>query len=95
MVTGTGFGVRDFGWIKRNIGDAKVQYTDVTSTFACINIAGPNSRDVLRKIAEPNTDLSNEGFPFFQCREIRLGAVPVRALRLTFVGIILFFYNFD
>jgi len=87
VVTGTGFGTRDFGWIKRNAGTSKVQFTELTGAYACINIQGPRSRDVLKRVTNAlEDDMSNEAFPFFGCRNITIGSAPVWALRVTFVG---------
>jgi sarcosine oxidase subunit alpha len=59
---------------------------NLTDALGVINLAGPNARKVLEKIAD--TDVSNEAFPFAGYREFTIagGAVPVRAMRLGFVG---------
>ena len=58
---------------------------NLTDAFGVINLAGPNARKVLEKVAD--TDLSNEAFPFVGYREFTLSeTIPVRALRLGFVG---------
>ena len=58
---------------------------NLTDAFGVINLAGPNARKVLEKIAD--TDLSNEAFPFVGYREFTLGkTIPIRAMRLGFVG---------
>jgi len=49
-----------------------------------INICGPKARDVLAAVAQE--DVSNAGFPFATAREIAIGAAPVRAVRIGFVG---------
>ena len=85
VVTGSGFGVRDGGWIQRHLpADGSVSFRDVTSARAVINIAGPRSRDVLAKVAEG--DVSNAGFSYLGARELRIGYAPVLAVRITFVG---------
>jgi glycine cleavage system aminomethyltransferase T len=80
IVTGTAFGRHDLAWIARNAGDG-VRVEDVTSRWACAGLWGPRARDVL---AAASTD--DLGFGYMRLREIAVGDVPVRALRVTYVG---------
>ncbi len=58
---------------------------NLTDAFGVINVSGPNARKVLQKITD--FDLSNESFPFAAYRELEMGgSIPVRAMRLGFVG---------
>lgn len=85
LVTGSAFGVRDMGWIRRHLpSDGSVMVQDLTSARATINLAGPLARRILEKVADG--DLSNESFPYMSCRELRIGYAPVLALRVTYVG---------
>jgi sarcosine dehydrogenase len=85
VVTGSGFGVRDGGWIRRHLpADGSVSFRDVTSAKAVINICGPRSREVLAKVAEG--DVSNAAFPYLGARDLRIGYAPVLAVRITYVG---------
>lgn len=85
LVTGSGFGVHDSDWIKRNLpADASVHIIEVTSGYAVINLVGPRSRDVLAAASE--SDVSNEAIPFSTMKEIVVGAAPVRAARIGYVG---------
>ncbi|MDP9228214.1 MAG: FAD-dependent oxidoreductase, partial [Actinomycetota bacterium] len=85
IVTGTAFGNHDREWIRRNLPeDGGVQVHDVTSQWACFGIWGPKARDVLQPLTPQ--DLGNEAFPYMSVREITVGNVPVRALRVTYVG---------
>jgi len=65
-----------------------VDITNVTSAFAAVNLAGPNSRKVLEKLTD--LDVSAEGFPYLACREGSIktpqGEFPARMLRVGFVG---------
>jgi 4-methylaminobutanoate oxidase (formaldehyde-forming) len=45
---------------------------------------GPRARDVLAAVAD--ADMSSAAFPFGHVREITITGVPVRALRVTYVG---------
>jgi sarcosine dehydrogenase len=85
VVTGSGFGVRDGGWIRKHMPrDGSVAFKDVTSAYAVINLAGPHSREVLSLASED--DAANGAFPYMTCRWIRIGYAPVMAARITYVG---------
>ena len=63
----------------------EVDITDVTTAYAGINIAGPNSRKVLQKVCS-DIDLSPVGFPYLGVRTGTVATVPARLLRVGFVG---------
>jgi len=85
IVTGAGFGVHDSDWIRQNLpSDGSAVLIEVTSARAVINIAGPKAREVLAAACE--NDVSNAAFPFGTCRDILIGAAPVRAIRIGYVG---------
>jgi hypothetical protein len=85
MVTGSAFGVRDTGWIRKHLpADGSVTLQDLTSARATINLAGPLSRRILEKVADG--DVSNETFPYMTARRLRIGYAPVLALRVTYLG---------
>jgi len=86
IVTGTAFGNHDREWIRRNLRpeDGGVQIHDTTAQWACFGIWGPRAREVLAPLTPQ--DLGNEAFPYMSVREITVGHVPVRALRVTYVG---------
>ncbi|MCW2995978.1 MAG: FAD-dependent oxidoreductase, partial [Conexibacter sp.] len=82
IVTGTAFGQHDQAWIRRHAPrDGSVRITDTTSRWACFALWGPRARDVLAPLTPDPLD-----FPYMSMREITVGDVPVRALRVTFVG---------
>ena len=85
VVTGTAFGQHDLAWIAQHApDDGSVYVTDETSTHACFGLWGPKARDILQPLT--TSDLSNEAFPYMHTREIAVGPVPCRALRVTYVG---------
>lgn len=85
IVTGTGFAIRDFTHIKRNIlAQENASLLDVTSAYGTLSVMGPRARDLLSTITEG--DLSNESFPFGTWKLVHINGAPVRALRVTFVG---------
>jgi glycine cleavage system aminomethyltransferase T len=63
-------------------GDVVVR--DITAGTCCIGLWGPRARDVLSSVTD--ADLSNDAFGYFKAREIWVGAVPVTALRVSYVG---------
>jgi len=85
IVTGTAFGNHDLGWIRgHQPTDGSVLVRDVTSARACFGLWGPRARDILAPLTPD--DVSNSAFPYMTAREISIGAVPVLALRVTYVG---------
>ena len=82
IVTGTAFGNHDLSWIRRHEpADGGVRCSDVTARWACFALWGPRARDILAPLTEDPLD-----FPYMRMRELSVGDVPVRALRVTFVG---------
>ena len=55
--------------------------SDVTSRWACFALWGPKAGEILTPLTSDPLD-----FPYMSMRELTLGDVPVRALRVTFVG---------
>ena len=83
LITGSGFGLRDSGWVARHL-PASVRIRDVTNAFAVINICGPQSREVLQSATD--TDVSNGAFPFLAARGLDVGHAGVLAARIGYVG---------
>ncbi len=82
IVTGTAFGQHDAGWIRGHLPeDGSVVLSDVTSRWACFGLWGPRARDVLAPLTPDPLD-----FGYMRMRELTIGDVPVRALRVTYVG---------
>jgi dimethylglycine dehydrogenase len=61
-----------------------VTVTNVTDGFGMLVVAGPKSREVLATLTD--TDMSNGAFRWLSAQEITLAGIPVRALRVTYVG---------
>ena len=86
VVTGTASGRHDLAWLRdraRATGSA-VRIADVSGAWACFGLWGPRARDVLAPLTP--ADLSNAAFPYLTMQETTVGDVPVRALRVTYVG---------
>jgi sarcosine oxidase subunit alpha len=58
-------------WLQTEHPEWQVHVTPVTNAYASINVAGPRSRELLRRVTE-GVDLSPEAFPYMR---VRLGAV--------------------
>ena len=72
-------------WIRDHVPrDARCVVTDVTGSYAMLNVQGPASRALLQSLS--SDDLSDSGFAFGTCRQIQLGYQSALALRLTYVG---------
>lgn len=75
----------DYAWIERHLpDDGSVNLVNTTSSVATLTVAGPRSRDLIQPLTR--TDISNQAFRFFRCQQLNVGSVPVRALRVSFVG---------
>jgi 4-methylaminobutanoate oxidase (formaldehyde-forming) len=82
IVTGTAFGNHDLGWIRRHAPvDGSVSVSDMTSRWSCFGLWGPRARDILSPLSTDPLD-----FGYMRMREVAVADVPVRALRVTFVG---------
>jgi 4-methylaminobutanoate oxidase (formaldehyde-forming) len=82
IVTGTAFGNHDASWIRRHMPtDGSVRLTDVTSRFACFALWGPRAHEILSPLTPDPLE-----FGYMRTRELAIADVPVRALRVTFVG---------
>ena len=66
-----------------------IEVQNVTTQYGVFAIAGPKSRDVLKKIiidADPETALTNKRFPWLSAQRIELGMCPVNAIRVAYTG---------
>ena len=85
VVTGSAFGPHDMGWVRHNApNEGAVIVRDVTSARAVINLVGPKARAVLQAASED--DVSNSAFRYARARDITIGAAPVLAMRVGYVG---------
>ncbi|MDZ7786673.1 MAG: hypothetical protein U5K73_00570 [Halofilum sp. (in: g-proteobacteria)] len=61
-------------------------WPNVTAAWAGIDLAGPNSRACASTSWNTDIDFSAEAFPYIEARRGRIEGIPVRALRVGFVG---------
>jgi sarcosine oxidase subunit alpha len=67
--------------------DLDVQLISTTEAWAQFAVAGPNSRKLLQKIADPDFDISNDAFPFMACGAVTVcGGLRARLFRISFSG---------
>jgi dimethylglycine dehydrogenase len=64
--------------------NGSVQIDRCTAQWGTFLLSGPRARDVLAALC--NADLSSAAFPWLSAREIQVAGIPVRALRVSFVG---------
>ncbi len=64
--------------------DGSVRLQQITQRLGVLVLAGPKSRDVLKKLTR--TSLENKDFPWLSGKEISVGAATAHALRVNFVG---------
>jgi sarcosine oxidase subunit alpha len=62
----------------------KAHITGQTATYAALNLAGPRARELLSRLTD--IDVSNEAFPYMHMRQGMVAGVPVRMMRIGFVG---------
>jgi len=88
IVTGTAFGNHDLSWIRKHAPlDGGVLCVDVTSRWSCFALWGPRARDILAPLTAASSPQGDPlDFGYMSMRELTVGDVPVRALRVTFVG---------
>ena len=85
VVTGGAVGKHDLAWMRRNLpADGSVSIHDRTSGLCCLGVWGPAARELVASVTED--DVSGEAFPYMSARELHIGYVPVRALRISYVG---------
>ena len=61
-----------------------MRFERLTTQMGVLVLAGPKARDVLQVVTR--ADLSNAAFPWLTGQRISIGAAPVDALRVNFIG---------
>jgi dimethylglycine oxidase len=85
VVTGGAVGKHDLAWMRRNLpADGSVWLHDRTSGLCCVGVWGPLARKLVQSVSED--DLSGDAFPYMTARDFHVGYVPVRGLRISYVG---------
>jgi sarcosine oxidase, subunit alpha len=86
VTTGTGALESVEQWLEWWLADGKscVHVTNVTAGLGAINVAGPKSRELLRRLTD--VDLSSEAVPYLGAVEGSVAGVPALFMRIGFVG---------
>jgi len=85
IISGGFDGPRDSHWFRNHLPeDGSVVFEDLTSDICTVGLWGPKSADVMSKVTDD--DVSDEGLPYGWTKEITIGSIPVRLLRISYVG---------
>ena len=86
VLSSTSSEIRDFDWFNRSslVKKRIVNIKNVTKDYGVLVLAGPKSRKVLSQLTSQN--LNNNDFPWLKGKEILINKIPVRALRVNYVG---------
>jgi glycine cleavage system aminomethyltransferase T/glycine/D-amino acid oxidase-like deaminating enzyme len=86
VVTGAGYVNTDMGWLQLQLqeGDPPVELRESSEDFSVMGIWGPCAREIIERVTDD--DMSEQGFPFMQAREIHINGAVALAQRVTYVG---------
>lgn len=62
-----------------------VDVANVTAAYSAVNLAGPKAREIVQSL-KSDIDFSKDAFPYMAVRTGTLAGIPVRILRVGFVG---------
>jgi len=85
VLSSTASEIRDLDWFNHNLNkEEKVEINNITEDYGVLVLVGPKSRNVLSQLTTENLD--NKNFPWLKGKEIEINKVPVRALRINYMG---------
>jgi len=85
IVSAGDFYTHDMMWLRKHIPHAAHAFvTDVTSGYTLMNIQGPKSRELIKRVT--TSDVSKEAFPYMSAQEIDINYALVQVLRVTYEG---------
>ena len=85
VLSSTASEIRDLDWFNHNVSkDEKVEIKNITEDYGVLVLVGPKSRKVLSQLTSESLD--NTNFPWLKGKEIEINKVPVRALRINYMG---------
>jgi dimethylglycine dehydrogenase len=85
VLSSTASEIRDLDWFNHNVNkDEKVEIKNITEDYGVLVLVGPKSRSVLSQLTSESLD--NKDFPWLKGKEILINKVPVRALRINYMG---------
>ena len=72
-------------WLRRQLRDDEdVEFINVSEAVGVLMIAGPQARNILAECSD--ADMTNENFRWLTVRDINIGGVKTRAMRVTYCG---------
>ncbi len=85
LLSAAGAEIRDLDHLLQSRrADERVRVANVTDERGVLVLAGPRARDVLARLTA--APLDSGAFPWLRGREITVAGMPVRALRINYVG---------
>ena len=85
LVSAAAFQRLDHDYLRKYMPkDGSVIFTPLTGAIGVLVVAGPKARELLSRVTRSN--LSNEAFGWLKASDIVVGAAPVNAMRVNFVG---------
>ncbi|MGF1513693.1 MAG: FAD-dependent oxidoreductase [Elainellaceae cyanobacterium] len=85
VVTGGSVHGHDLAWMKAHLPvDGSVQIHDVSSSYCCVGLWGPQAPAVLSNLT--SIDVSKAAFESFTHQSFFMGNIPVLASRVSYVG---------
>ncbi|MEM9006285.1 MAG: FAD-dependent oxidoreductase [Cyanobacteria bacterium P01_F01_bin.86] len=85
VVTGGSVHGHDLAWMRSHLpADGSVRITDVSSSYCCVALWGPQAPAVLQTLT--GMDTSRAAFGFFTNQPFYIGNIPVLASRVSYVG---------
>ena len=72
----------DFDLLLAHASKFDVEVENVTERFGVVGVMGPSAEAALNSVA----DWEAADFPWLTCRDITISGIPVRALRLSYIG---------
>jgi dimethylglycine dehydrogenase len=71
-------------WFEAHLPESGVELRNVSDGRLGFQIAGPNARALLQRLAR--ADVSSQAFPFLSVRELELGTLPAIVARVSYTG---------
>ena len=85
VLSSTASEIRDLDWFNHHLNkDEKIKIKNITQDYGVLVIVGPKSRTTLSQLTSEN--LNNNNFPWLKGKEILINKIPVRALRINYMG---------
>lgn len=72
------------GWIEKHILGLDCSMCDLSAGVTCLEVQGPKSRDILRKVVD--IELSNAALPYYRFKTATIGGVACTIARLGVTG---------